>query len=86
MIGRWFAGGLMALAVVLLMAAVSGATEELTKDELKALLGSPDVAIVDVRSDCSLRRIPGALCESPVEVQKWAPKFSRDQLIVVYCA
>ncbi len=86
MIGRWLAGGLTALVVILVMAAVSGATAELTKDELKALLGSPDIAIIDVRSDCPVMRIPGALCESPVEVQKWAPMFSTDQMIVVYCA
>jgi rhodanese-related sulfurtransferase len=82
---RWLARGTAALIMVLAVAAVSCATQELTKDDLVALLGSPDVAVIDVRSDSSLK-IPGAVRENPTEVSKWAVKYSTDKTIVLYCA
>lgn len=82
---RWLAGGFAALIAVLAVASVSSATPELSKDDLMALLGRPDVAIIDVRSGSSLK-IQGAVNENPTEVKNWASKYSTDETIVLYCA
>jgi hypothetical protein len=60
----------------------------LTKDELKGLLGSPDVVVLDVRFDGNLApsRITGAVHEDPEKVDSWAGKYPREKRIVLYCS
>jgi len=60
----------------------------LTKDELKSLLGNPDVVVLDVRFDGNLApsRIAGAVHEEPDKVDSWAGKYARGKRIVLYCS
>jgi rhodanese-related sulfurtransferase len=62
----------------------------MTKDELKAMLGSPDLVIIDVRygkdwteSDV---KIKGAVREDPEAFDSWAKKYPKDKTLVFYCA
>jgi hypothetical protein len=62
----------------------------MTKEELKAWMGNPDVIIIDVRrgrdwtdSDSKIR---GAIREDPEAIQSWANKYSKDKILVLYCA
>ena len=83
----------VALAAMLVFPAVgSGGAEDgvprMSKEELKGLLGSPDVVVLDVRFDGGLApsRIAGALHEDPQQVDSWAGKYARDKRIVLYCS
>ena len=62
----------------------------MTKDELKAMLGSPDLIIIDVRygkdwteSDV---KIKGAVREDSEAFDSWAKKYPKDNTLVFYCA
>ena len=70
--------------------AESADVPRMTKDELKAMLGNPDLVIVDVRLgkdwiDNGLK-IHGAVREDPESVKTWAEKYSKDKIFVLYCA
>jgi rhodanese-related sulfurtransferase len=62
----------------------------MTVDELKAILASPDLVILDVRGSGdwaeSDLKIKGAIREDPVTVETWARKYSKDKTLVLYCA
>jgi len=72
-------------------ASPSGAdAPRMSKDELKALLGKPDVVVVDVRAGgdwtSSAEKIAGAVREEPGQEDKWAGKYGKDKTLVLYCA
>jgi len=63
----------------------------MTKEELKPLLGNPDVIIIDVRSardwKSSQEKIQGAIREDPDKKAKsWAGKYNQEKMIILYCA
>jgi len=62
----------------------------LSKEDLKAKLGQPDLAVIDVRLPGQLRpgepKIPGAVIENPREVHNWMPNYPKKKTLVVYCA
>lgn len=62
----------------------------ITAKETKALLGDPDVAIIDARPveqwKYSDQMIPQAVHEDPLDVESWAHKYRKDQTIIIYCA
>jgi rhodanese-related sulfurtransferase len=70
--------------------AMSNDVPRMTKDELKAMLDSPNLIIIDVRVDkhwnASDMKIKGAVREDGNDVKSWAGKYSKDKLLVVYCA
>lgn len=63
---------------------------KITKEELEGMLGDPDVAVIDLRSEkawnASDAKIKGAIREVPAEVASWSEKYSKDQTLVLYCA
>jgi hypothetical protein len=69
---------------------MSADVPRMTRDELKALLGSTDLMILDVRhgSDwtSSDLKIKGALREEPNDIESWANKYSKDKILVLYCS
>ena len=77
---------------------VLGATEtptehkapRMTKEQLKPLLGSPDLVVLDIRLveqwKFSNRKIPGAVHENPTVPSLWMDKYTKDKTIVLYCA
>ncbi len=62
----------------------------ITKDELKARLGSPDLVVIDVRGAHGGTGkepvISGAVREDPSSPEKWAGKYSKKKTLVIYCA
>jgi len=62
----------------------------MTKEELKAMLGNPDLTIIDVRygkdwTDSDLK-IRGAVREDPKAFDSWANKYPKDKTLLLYCA
>jgi rhodanese-related sulfurtransferase len=80
------------LVVAIAITAPAGAAEvkRLTKEQLKSMLGSPDLVVVDVRlgSDwaSSDAKIKGALREDPEQVDKWMAKYPKNKTLLFYCA
>ncbi|NWF53191.1 MAG: hypothetical protein HXY45_00180 [Syntrophaceae bacterium] len=63
----------------------------MTIQQLKDLMGNPDVVILDVRSksdwDKAQTKIQGAVREDPSkDTKSWAEKYGRDKTLVLYCA
>jgi rhodanese-related sulfurtransferase len=62
----------------------------ITKEELKAKLGSPDLVLLDVRAksdwEKSDEKITGAVRMNPETVDTWAGTMPKDKEIVLYCA
>ena len=78
-------------AVFLSQLAWGAEVPRMTKEELKPLLGNPDVIVLDVRVGASWSaskyRIPGAVREDPrAEIKAWAEKYPKDKKIVLYCS
>jgi ribosomal protein L31E len=81
----------LTLASLLLQASVAqSAVAKMTKEELRAKLGSPDVVIVDARLGkdwkASEEKIPGAIRVDLAEVESLASKYAKDQTLIFYCA
>ncbi len=72
----------------------AGAAEKaprMTIQQLKDLMGKPDVVILDVRSQSDWEKaqtkIQGAVREDPSKATKsWAEKYGKDKTLVLYCA
>jgi hypothetical protein len=61
---------------------------KMTKEELKPMLGSKDLIVIDVRLDeqwrFSNRKIPGAVHENPAIPSEWMDKYPKDKTLVFY--
>jgi len=70
--------------------ALSADAPRMTKEELKPLLGSPDLIVVDVRADKDWKDsdsiIKGAVREDPGKIGSWAKNYSKEKTLVFYCA
>jgi hypothetical protein len=62
----------------------------MTRQELKGMLGSPDVTVVDVRSingwNRSDSKLPGAERQDPTDPTAWASEYQKDKTLLLYCA
>ena len=68
--------------------ASSADAPRMTKEALKAMLGNPDLIILDVRlgnewTESDLK-IKGAVREDPENIVSWANKYSKDKTLVFY--
>jgi len=88
---RLFIGALFIFftVVVLTTFAKSADAPRMTKDELKAMMGNPDLVIIDVRlgkdwTDSDLK-IKGAVREESEAFDSWAKKYPKDKTLVFYC-
>jgi predicted sulfurtransferase len=86
---------ILALGVLVAFAACTNTrnadvVQRISKDELKAELGSPNVVIIDVRIkndwEGSDEKISGAVRMDPQAVDTWAPTLPKDKELVLYCA
>ena len=64
---------------------------KMTKEELKSLLGNPDVIIIDIRVEDEWKeakwKIQGAIREdSEKDINTWANKYPKDKTLVFYCS
>jgi hypothetical protein len=70
--------------------AIPGSAPRITKEELKSMLGDPNLVIVDVRRDrdwnSSEYKIKGAVRGNPDpdKVESWASRYGSDNTFVVY--
>jgi rhodanese-related sulfurtransferase len=86
------------LAIVMVFAAAavfasSSAAQDvkrMTIEELKGMLGNPDLVIIDARRDgdwkLSKVKIKGAVREDLEKVDTWMNKYPKDKTLVFYCA
>jgi len=62
----------------------------ITKEELKSMLGNPDVIILDIRSEdqwqAANEKIVRAIHEDPEEYESWANKYPKEKTLILYCA
>ncbi len=78
--------------VIWVVMAVALEIPRISKEELKPMLGNPDVVVIDVRAipdhNKSVKQIKGAVREDPdpTKAKSWANKYSKDKTIVLYCA
>ncbi len=58
--------------------------------ELKEVLGSPEVVLIDTRADqqwkVSSEKIPGAVHHSSFEADEWSRAYNTNATMVLYCA
>ncbi len=68
--------------------AISADISRMSKDDLKAMLGHPDLVILDVRAASdwaeSHSKIKGAIREEPKDVASWIDKYSKEKIFVLY--
>ena len=77
------------LAMALLVSSFACATTpRISKDELRAALGNPEVIVIDDRSGSdwtsSEYKIKGAIRVAPGEEETWAARYPKDKMIVFY--
>ena len=87
---------IMALAFLILIGcaekwSIQLRVPRMTKEELKSLLGNPDVIIMDVRVEEEWKegkwKIQGAVREdSEKDINSWANKYPKDKTLVFYCS
>ena len=62
----------------------------MTKEQVRSMLGKPDVIIIDVRSNYdweeSKVKIPGAVREEGMKFASWMNKYPKDKTLILYCA
>jgi hypothetical protein len=68
----------------------AGSVKTIDKDELKAMLGSSELVVVDVRTgrdwSSSEFKIKGAIRATGKDVDSLASQYSKDKTLVLYCA
>ena len=61
-----------------------------TKEELKEQMDEPNLVIIDVRAESDWKgsnvKIKGAVREDPKKVESWMNKYSKEKILVFYCA
>jgi rhodanese-related sulfurtransferase len=70
--------------------AIAGGVKLMMKDELKALMGSENLVILDVRTgrdwSSSEYKIQNAIRAPYSKFNTWSSTFDKDKTIVLYCA
>jgi rhodanese-related sulfurtransferase len=70
--------------------AKSADAPRMTKEELKAMLDSPNLILIDVRAQRDWKgsdlKIKGAVREDPDASESWAKKYAKENIIILYCA
>jgi rhodanese-related sulfurtransferase len=78
------------LGIGLQVSLAKDTVSRITKEELKARLNDPNVVIVDVRLGkdwkASESKITGAVRVEPADVLSLVDKYSKDKMLVFYCA
>jgi predicted sulfurtransferase len=87
----WMVAILVILAMGFSLAVASEKVPRMPQEQLKEMIGKPEVVILDVRSksdwEKAQTKILGAIREDPNKPTKsWAEKYSKDKTIVLYCA
>jgi hypothetical protein len=86
----WICVAWLSLVTVNVALSAPPPADPITKEELKPLLGRPDVVVIDMRfghdwTDATLK-IKGAVREDPMKPGQWLDKYPKDKMIIFYCA
>jgi rhodanese-related sulfurtransferase len=85
------AGALVFLfaAVSLTPAGAADKTPRISAEVVKALIGNPEISVIDVRRasdyEGSATKIKSAVRESEKDIS-WAGKYDKERILVLYCA
>ncbi|MFB3884405.1 MAG: rhodanese-like domain-containing protein [Thermodesulfobacteriota bacterium] len=83
-------GSILILMQLLSTVAFSQESPRISKEELKTMLGDPNVIILDVRIDdewnASEKKIPGATWKNPEEIGSWLKQYPKSKTLVFYCS
>lgn len=87
----WLIATLLAAIFTWQMTAFAAGGEEaprMTKEQLKGLLGNPDLIVIDVRwgGRNAPEKIPAAVFEDPGKAEVWSAKYPKEKTIVLYCS
>ena len=78
------------LTGLLLSVAFSQEPPRISKEELKNMLGDPNVIILDVRIydewKASGKKIQGATWKNPEKIGSWLKQYPKDKTLVFYCS
>jgi rhodanese-related sulfurtransferase len=78
----------LCLTVLPVQAAAKNQAPRITKEELRPMLGAPDLVVIDVRTERQWEqseiKIPGAVHEPPFESKQWGSKYDPDTTVVTY--
>ena len=80
----------LALSCIICTIVLAEDVPRMTREELKGMLGSPNLVIIDVRANVdwlgSHLQIRGAVREDPKKVNSWMDKYPKDKTLVFYCS
>ena len=78
------------LSLLFMVKAFAAEVPKISKEDLRELLGKPEVIVIDVRLSGDLAdsdsKIKGAIHEDPRNVETWMDKYPKDKTLVFYCA
>jgi hypothetical protein len=78
----------MAMLGIFAAATIASEVTKISTGELKAMLGNPDVVILDVDRKGNWkdrdRKILGAVRQNPKEIQSWMNTYPKDKTLVLY--
>jgi rhodanese-related sulfurtransferase len=82
--------GMLGILIVMVACTTVRSVPRVSKDYLKAQLGSPALVLIDVRAkndwEKSNEKIIGAIRMDPETVDTWSETLPKDKEIVLYCA
>lgn len=82
--------GLVVTGALASVALARGGVGVMTKEELRAQLGKPDVVVVDVRTGSDWRasefKIKGAVRVGARQITSLVPRYDKNTTLVLYCA
>jgi hypothetical protein len=88
----WGGWGLLVIGLMVALLSFDCSAEEvkrISREELRGMLGRPDLQIVDVRLrsqwENDFQKIKGATREEPDQVAQWMGKYSKESTLVFYC-
>ena len=83
-------GSILILMGLLSSVAFSREPPRISKEELKTMLGNPNVIILDVRIDdeweASGKKIQGATWKDAEKIGLWLNQYPQDKILVFYCS
>lgn len=78
------------LFALVVSSAIASDVKVMDKDELKGLLGSKDLVVLDVRAgrdwSASEFKIQGAVRADGADFDSWSKSYPKDARLVLYCA
>lgn len=78
----------MIILVIFNTTTIASEVTKISKEELKPILGNPDIIILDVDREGNWedrnRKILGAVRENPKEIESWITKYPKNKTLILY--